>query len=70
MEILKRVQSPTPKFFKGLQKICLTFIGIAGALIGAEVMGTIELSENISQGCTYLMIIGGAILGTAQTAKE
>ena len=70
MELFDRITSPTPDFFKKLKKIALVLIGIAIALIGADKSGMVDLPEIVIQINTYMIIIGGAIFGTAQTAKK
>ena len=69
MEIIDRLKSPTPNFFKKLSKYSIILIAIAGALLGADATSTIELPNIVSQISTYLIIVGGAVLGTAQTTK-
>lgn len=70
MEIIKRIKSPTPAFFNKIKWVTGVLIGIAVALLAASGTGQLELSESIKQVCTYVVIVGGAVFGTAQTAKE
>ena len=67
MELIKRVTSPTPDFFKKAKKYAVILIVIAGSLIAADKTGVLDLPDIISTISTYLMVIGGAVLGTAQT---
>ena len=67
MEFIKRLQSPTPDFHKKLRNMALIVSGIAGALIAATEAAPIEFPEQMIQICWYILIIGGAIAGTAQT---
>jgi hypothetical protein len=65
-EILNRVGSPTPTFFKKLRNIGLTVAAIAGAIIAAPV----ALPAVIVKIAGYLVVAGGVLGGTSQTAKE
>ncbi len=68
MELIKRLQSPTPAFHKKLRNLALTLVGIAGALLAADAASeAFELTAMVSQICQYVVIIGGAVAGTAQT---
>ncbi|KKN36701.1 hypothetical protein LCGC14_0770890 [marine sediment metagenome] len=70
MELINRIKSPTPDFFNKIKWIAGVLIVIAGALLGASAAGQLELSETIKEICTYVVIVGSAIFGTAQTAKK
>jgi len=74
MEIIDRIKSPTPAFHKKLQNIALAAIAIAGSIIGglaAVPEGTdLAVPPMLIQGCWYVIVIGGAVAGTGQTAKE
>ncbi len=68
MEIVKRIKAPTPDFFKKIMWVAGILIVVAGALIaGAE---QLELPAVVSKVCWYIVIVGTAVLGTAQTAKK
>ncbi|KKM05686.1 hypothetical protein LCGC14_1751580 [marine sediment metagenome] len=70
MEIINRIQSPTPDFFQKAKKYALVLIAVAIALIAADKTGMLDLPDIIGTICTYLIVIGGAVFGTAQTAKR
>jgi hypothetical protein len=63
-EILNRVSSPTPKFFKKLRNIGLTVAAIAGTIIAAPV----ALPAIVVKIAGYLVVAGGVLGGTSQTA--
>lgn len=65
-EILNRVSSPTPSFFKKLRNIGLTVAAIAGAIIAAPV----ALPAVIVKIAGYLVVAGGVLGSASQTAKE
>jgi hypothetical protein len=65
-EILNRVGSPTPKFFKKLRNIGLTVAAIAGTIIAAPV----ALPAIVVKIAGYLVVAGGVLGGTSQTATE
>ncbi len=69
MEIINRLKSPTPTFHKKLRNIALTLAGIAGSIIGATSVAPPEIvfPEVLIQACWYIVVICGAIAGTAQT---
>jgi hypothetical protein len=64
--IVQRVQSPTPKFFKKLRNIGLAIAGIAGTLIAAPV----ALPAVVIKIAGYLVVAGGVLGGASQTAVE
>lgn len=70
MELIKRIQSPTPDFFQKAKKYALVLIVVATALITADKTGMLDLPNVVVQISTYLIVIGGAIFGTAQTTRK
>ena len=64
--IVQRVQSPTPKFFKKLRNIGLAVAGIAGTIIAAPV----ALPAVVIKIAGYLVVAGGVLGGASQTAVE
>lgn len=70
MELLKRIQSPTPDFFQKAKKYAVILIVVATALIAADKTGMLDLPNIVVQISAYLIVIGGAIFGTAQTTKK
>lgn len=70
MELIKRIQSPTPDFFQKAKKYAVILIVIATALIAADKTGMLDLPDVVGQVSIYLIVIGGAVFGTAQTTKK
>ena len=64
--IIQRVQSPTPKFFKKLRNIGLTVAAIAGTIVAVPV----GLPAIVVKVAGYLVVAGGVLGGTSQTAVE
>ena len=64
--IIQRVQSPTPKFFKKLRNIGLTVAAIAGTIVTVPV----ALPAVLVKVAGYLVVAGGVLGGTSQTAVE
>lgn len=64
--VIQRVKSPTPKFFKKLRNIGLTVAAIAGTLIAAPV----ALPAVVVKVAGYLVVAGGVLSGASQTAVE
>jgi hypothetical protein len=64
--IIERVQSPTPKFFKKLRNIGLALAAIAGSIIAAPV----ALPAVVIKVAGYLVVAGGVLGGASQTAME
>lgn len=68
MELIKRLQSPTPSFHKKLRNWAIALAGIAGSLLAADAaLDTFEFPAMVTQICQYVSIIGAAVAGTAQT---
>ena len=57
MNLIKRVQSPTPKIFKILRNTGITLLGIGGAIISSPV----SLPAVLVSVAGYL-VVGGSIL--------
>ena len=64
--IIQRVQSPTPKFFKKLRNIGLAVAAIAGTIVTVPV----ALPAIVVKVAGYLVVAGGVLGGTSQTAVE
>ena len=62
--IVKRVQSPTPKFFKKVRNIGLILAAAGGAIISAPV----ALPAVVVQIAVYLAIAGSVAGAVSQTA--
>lgn len=65
-DLIDRVQSPTPKFFKKLRNIGLALAAIAGTIIAAP----IALPAVLVKVAGYLVVAGGVLSGASQTAVE
>lgn len=70
MELIDRIKSPTPDFFNKLKKISLILTAIAIGLITADKTGLVDLADVVSQISVYVIVISGAVFGTAQTTKK
>ena len=62
MNIRKRIQAPTPKFFKVLRNIGLTFAAIGGTILAAPVALPVAV---VSIG-GYIAVAGGVISAVIQ----
>ena len=70
MELFDRIASPTPDFFNTLKKISVVLVAIAVGLIAADKTELVDLPDIVSQISVYVIVISGAVFGTAQTAKK
>ena len=62
MNIVKRIQAPTPKFFKVLRTIGLTLAAIGGTILAAPVaLPTVIISVG-----GYIAVAGGVISADSQ----
>ena len=67
MNIIKRVKSPTPKFFKVLRNIGLALAAVGGTILAAPV----ALPVVITTIGGYVAVVGGVISAVSQlTTKE
>lgn len=66
MNIVKRLLSPTPKFFKVLRNIGLSLAAIGGTILAAP----IALPIVISSFGGYLTVAGGIITAVSQLTSE
>ena len=62
MKILKRIQSPTPKFFKVLRNIGLVLAAVGGTILTAPVALPVAI---VSIG-GYIAVAGGVISAVSQ----
>ncbi len=62
MNIIKRVKSPTPKFFKVLRNIGLVLAAVGGTILGAPV----ALPVIVTSVAGYLAVAGGVISAVSQ----
>lgn len=66
MNVVKRVQSPTPKFFRVLSRIGLGLAAAGGALLAAPV----ALPAAVLTFAEYLTVAGTVMTAVSQTAVE
>jgi uncharacterized membrane protein HdeD (DUF308 family) len=66
MNIVKRLLSPTPKFFKVLRNIGLSLAAIGGTILASP----IALPIVISSVGGYLTVAGGIITAVSQLTSE
>ena len=62
MNVIKRIQAPTPKFFKVLRNIGLTLAAIGGTILAAPVALPVVI---VSIG-GYIAVAGGVISAVSQ----
>jgi hypothetical protein len=65
-EILYRVASPTPSFFKKLRNIGLALAAIATSIVAAP----IALPAIVVKIASYLVVAGGAAAAASQSAVK
>lgn len=65
-EMVKRVNKPTPKFFRVMRNIGLTLASISGVVLAAPVM----LPVGIVTVAGYLAVTGGVIGAISQITVE
>lgn len=66
MNIIKRAQAPTPRFFKVLRTIGLVLAGVGGSIIAAPV----ELPLLLVSIGGYMAVAGGVISAVSQVTVE
>ena len=66
MNIIERVQSPTPTFFRKVRKIGLILVAVSGALLAAPV----ALPAALITAATCLGVAGSVATVISQTATE
>lgn len=66
MNLIERIQSPTPKFFKKLRNIGL----ILGATSAAILAAPLALPVTLVTVAGYLAVTGGVISAISQTAVD
>ena len=68
MNIIKRIQSPTPKFFKVLRNIGLVFAAVGGTIVAAPV----ALPVIVTTIGGYVAVAGGVLSAVSQltTTKD
>ena len=66
MNVIKRVKSPTPKFFRVLRSIGLALAAVGGTLLAAP----IALPVAITTAAGYLAVAGGVLSAVSQLTTE
>lgn len=66
MNVVERVQAPTPKWFKVLRTIGLVLATVGGSIIAAP----IALPAGLVTAAGYLVLGGGIISAVSQTAVK
>ncbi len=66
MNVLKRMQSPTPKFFRVLRKIGIGLVAAGGALLTAPV----AIPAVVLTIAEYMTVAGTVMTAVSQTAVE
>ena len=66
MEILDRINAPTPKWWKKVRNVMIVVAGVSGALLTLPV----SLPVGVVTALTYTAVISGTIAGTSQLTKE
>lgn len=66
MNIIDRLQSPTPSFFKKIRTIGLVLAAVSGTLLAAPV----ALPVVVSQLAGYLAVAGAVATAVSQTATD
>jgi uncharacterized membrane protein HdeD (DUF308 family) len=66
MNIIKRAQAPTPKFFKVLRNIGLVLVAVSGSIFASP----IALPIIVTSVAGYLAVAGGVISAVSQLTIE
>jgi uncharacterized membrane protein HdeD (DUF308 family) len=66
MNIIKRAQAPTPKFFRVLRNIGLVLVVVSGSIIASP----IALPIIVTSVAGYLAVAGGVISAVSQLTIE
>lgn len=64
LNLVKRIQAPTPKWFRKLRSIGLALAAVGGAIVAAP----IALPAGLVSVAGYLGLAGGVITAVSQTA--
>ena len=64
LNLVKRIQAPTPKWFRKLRSIGLALAAVGGAIVAAP----IALPVGLVSVAGYLGLAGGVITAVSQTA--
>lgn len=66
MNLIERLKSPTPKFFRVLRNIGLVLAAVGGALLAAPV----ALPAAVITVAGYITVAGGVMTAVSQTAVD
>ena len=66
MQIIKRANSPTPKFFKVLRNIGLVLATIGGSVLAAPIV----LPTVVTTVAGYVLVAGGVVSAVSQLTTE
>jgi uncharacterized membrane protein HdeD (DUF308 family) len=66
MNLIERLKSPTPKFFRVLRNIGLALAAVGGALLAAPV----ALPAAVITVAGYITVAGGVMTAVSQTVVE
>lgn len=66
MNIIKRVKTPTPKFFKVLRNVGLALVAVGGTILTAPV----ALPVIVTSVAGYLAVAGGVISAVSQLTTD
>lgn len=66
MNIVERIQAPTPKLFKTLRTIGLALLAVSGAIVGAP----IALPAIVTTVAGYVAVAGGILSAVSQITVE
>ena len=66
MQIIKRANSPTPKFFKVLRNIGLVLATVGGSVLAAPVV----LPAVVTTVAGYVLVAGGVVSAVSQLTTE
>ena len=66
MNVVQRVKSPTPPFFKTLRTIGLALAAIGGAILASP----IALPAGLIAAAGYVALAGGVVTAVSQTAVD
>jgi hypothetical protein len=66
MNIVKRMKAPTPKFFRVIRTVGLSFLAVSGALLAEPV----DLPAAVLTVANYMGVAGGVATAVSQAAVK
>lgn len=66
MNIVQRVEAPTPKFFKTLRTIGIALAAAGGAILASPIV----LPAGLVAAAGYVILAGGVVTAVSQTAVD